>query len=414
MENTTTGVAGRLRHEDWPMTLSWSKNKLEQDSDVADNEDRFERDSERIYYTLFHDFTDKSHLIFRYEHNNIYQASNISSNTIDSNRLKRKSGKLTFDYYRNNPWGRLVSLYSINYITEINSGQTGTRSINREEHTFDDPFPVTLEKSHIDITTILVTDITGLQVYTESDDYSVVPVDDRVELHLTTLGTEFPNIIDGQRVFVSYEYQADGSREEDSLHQNFRVEQEFDNGLSIYYDYQRLNEEVDSDLDITEASNDYDRNTVGTVYNKGDLFLTADYSRTDSARAPVESTRLGGGYTWKIDPKTTLSTKLSQSWIETGGLNARDTTLFNARGKLKTRMGNHLRLIGGIEWRDEDRSDVGRTQGFRFNSELKYDYRQLSLKMGWEYSLLDRDNIRNITDTKTTNNNFYINVIRQF
>jgi hypothetical protein len=83
---------------------------------------------------------------------------------------------------------------------------SGTDIVVDESHIFTDPFPITLNMANVDTSSIVITDTTGLSVYTLGDDYTITEGSGRTRLNVTTLGIVFPNVSDGQTLLVDYVY----------------------------------------------------------------------------------------------------------------------------------------------------------------------------------------------------------------
>ena len=75
-----------------------------------------------------------------------------------------------------------------------------------ESYAFNEPLPITLVNLDIVIDSILVTDNSGLEIYTLGDDYLISQHNRITELNVTTLGIDLPNINDGQELLVDYTY----------------------------------------------------------------------------------------------------------------------------------------------------------------------------------------------------------------
>ena len=82
--------------------------------------------------------------------------------------------------------------------------------------------------------------------------------------------------------------------------------------------------------------------------------------------------------------------------------------MFKAKGRIRTRLGKNLRLSGKAEWRNEDSSDIGITEGLTLGIALEYDYRAFKFRAGWDSYALDRDN------SERSNSMFYFRLIRRF
>lgn len=317
---------------------------------------------------------------------------------------------MRFDYYRNNRWGRLSSYYDARLTRRESDGATGTDIVIDESHTFTDPLPVELEKRDIIVNTIVVTNSAGTEVYTEGadGDYTVRQIEDRVELIIDTTDTDLPNISDGQKLLVDYLYEVEGSSQEDSLIQSFRIEQEFNNGVSLYYLHRNRQSRIESDTSRVSRDREYASDTVGVDYRYKNIFLGAEHSSTESTENSSETNRVWAGGDWPLSSRTRLHGRVSQAWIESSGRQSRETSLFKAEGKITTRLTRRLRLSGHAEVRKEDSGDFGYTDGFRMGTALEYHRSALRLKAGWEYYYLDR------RDTERATTMFFVRLTRRF
>jgi len=323
---------------------------------------------------------------------------------------KWHGGELEFDYYRNNPWGRLTSEYRARMTSGETTGATGTGVVTGESHTFTDPFAITLNKRNIIISTIVVTNKDQTEIYTEGvdGDYTIRQVGDQTELIIDITDADLPNITDGQEILVDYLYEVENFTEEDSLYQFFRIEQEFNNGLSIYYTRRDRETELDSSGATPLSDRVYKTDTFGASYRNDIIRLNAEHSETESTDNSSESDRLSASAFWALSPRTSLHGRISQTWVESRGERPRETSLFKAEVGLKSRLTRYLRLTGEAELRKEDASDIGRTDGSRIGAALEYNRRALSLKAGWDHYILKR----RTTDTATST--FYLRLIRRF
>ena len=511
MENTSNGILARYQDSEWPMTFSWSDNEMQQRADLDDSGFTFDRRAKRFAYSLAHDFSERSHLDFRFDTDDIVQTGTGYSHAIktDSYRLNHdydfgadnqhtltshvlfvdrvsefstqtldwqenlflrhtdnfstfynahysentfesldsrtigglggfthrlydnfttnlslfgnktefgtgsestsRGGDLSFSYYRHNPWGLLTAEYAFRMVGLESTGDSGTDIVTNEFHTFTDPFPVTLEKRGILVDTIVVTNTDGTEIYTEGDDYTIRPVGDYIELDITTLGADFPNISDGQDLHVDYLYAVESSTTEDLLEHTFRVEQQFRNGFSVYYSHLNRQTDVEFSRDPSfDADQDYVSNTFGAAYRRRNITLSAERRETESTDNSSTSDRLSASAHWPLSTTTSIHGQVGQAWIDSTGERNRQTTLFTARAGVKNRLTRYLSLTTDAELRKEDSSDIGPTDGLQLDAALEYHRRALSIRGGWGYYILDRGN------TDTTNSMFFIKLIRRF
>ncbi|MFQ6034429.1 MAG: hypothetical protein ACE5NM_01100 [Sedimentisphaerales bacterium] len=303
--------------------------------------------------------------------------------------LIQRGGTLGLNYKKTNPWGVLLSTYMINFIAADQSGGRGTGIVIDESHVFTDPLPITLDRVNIDISTIVVTDNTGLNVYTLGDDYTITEISGRVRLNITTLGAIPPNVSDGQEILVDYTFFVEPERQEDTLRQNFTIRERFDSGLSLYYAHQRQDEKISSTI-VEITPDEYRINTFGADYVKKGLALLAEYSKERSTQIPSTTKHLEARYSWPIMSDTTASVRVLNQWLDFGEPDDRDIVLFSTGGEILSRLAEKYSISARLDYRDEDDSRFGVTEGFGLNTELQYNYRQLSIIVGVELNSLKR------------------------
>ena len=312
-----------------------------------------------------------------------------SENTIDTEGdLKQQGGTLAFNYRKKNPWGVLLSTYTAS-LTE-QSGSIGG-IVTDESHIVNDPLPVILNRINIDISSIIVTDSTGLFTYTPGDDYLIEEISGQVQLEIIFPGTIPPNISDGQEILVDYKVFIEPDRQEDTFRQNFTIRERFKNGLSLYYAHRRQEEDVSSEVMVI-TPDEYTVNTIGTDYTLKGLFLQAEYSKEDSTQVPSTSKKIQGRYSWPVNSDTSVSMRIINHWLDFREPDERDVELFKTGAEVFSRLTNEYSISARADYRDEDDTRFGITRGFQFSSELKYNFRQLSLLAGVEFNVLDRRN----------------------
>jgi hypothetical protein len=308
----------------------------------------------------------------------------------DAVRPVQKGGDLGFNYQKKNPWGMLISSYSITSLKIDQSGGSGTGYVIGESHIVPTGAAPIIELDRVNIDTISITVEDGNGVPFQNEDYTISEINGKVILNLRTVGTITPpNFSPGQEFFVSYSFFIEPEREEEILRQNFTVKERFDNGLSLYYQHHRQDETVKSTL--TEIRPDeYTTNTYGIDYVKRGLALVADYSETDSTYITSTSKRIQASYSWRLNPETSATVHAFNHWLDYGEPDPREVSLFSTGGEIFSRLTNRLGISNRIDYRDEDDSRFGVTRGFQFNSELQYNNRQLSITAGIELDMLKR------------------------
>ena len=81
---------------------------------------------------------------------------------------------------------------------------------------------------------------------------------------------------------------------------------------------------------------------------------------------------------------------VANQWLNFGEPDKRDVTLFRTSAEIFSRLTEQYSISARVNYRDEDDTRIGTTRGFQIISELKYNFRQLSIFTGIEYNMLDR------------------------
>lgn len=509
-ETDNAGLVFQLRDEIWPMTFEWNKSETKQDSLGSLASDFFNRDSERFGYALTHDFSERSHLNFRFDWDDISQRSSTSSTDLDQKRykvshdwifgpdeqhqlnsyvssldqsgtfdldvfewaerlklqhtsnfltnyslrwvdtdqhaftnrefrgqagfehklyesltttgnvfaagsdlgeqgdLEQKGGVLGFNYTKKNPWGTFIGSYVTSLTRENQTGGSGVGIVVDERHPYEvtDPTPILLDRRNIRVTSIDVWDSTRTTIYQVGVDYFIpTPVDGRVRITVITGGQIF---LDGsQDLSIDYEFLTEPEREDKTKRQLLRLRQRFENGLSVYYGHENQDETITSNT-VSIAPDEFRINTFGAEYANKGLLLLAEYSKESSTQLPSTSKRFEAKHNWRVNSDTKADVHASYHWIDFGQPDPRELELYTLGTGIFTRLKDRFTLSCRLDWRNEDDSVFGNTDGLRIGSELRYDYRQLSVRAGLEFNQLDR------RDDELGSTFFYLRLKRSF
>jgi hypothetical protein len=508
--DSSAGFGMRLRKfPAWPMTFSVTTSEVEQTSDIGSNDSSYVRSTDRLGYTLRHDFSQRSQMNFRtdisklaqqgtgvqrvdqtarhrlthnfkfgknWRHNlgtsvsflertgdieskttdlmgnlkmvhsrtlfsfyntslsestfrnaqvralsalaglnhQLYQNLNttVSMSTRksefgDSGESTSNSTNLKLNYKRNNPWGVLTSKYSHRMTIQEFQGDNAIGTILGESHVFKNDKPFMLDNTNIDISTIVVTNADGTIIYKERDDYYVFEVGDQVQIEPTIFGSEGDNIVDDQELLVDYSYSASYQSDGETINQRFKLEQKFNNGLTVYF--HRDSKEKKRNFTGRQTSEDgYITNSFGASFVKNHYSFSAERGKTTSNLNSVESTRFSAGVNLPWGSKTTVSGKLSYSTLESSGVRSRETTILKAQAKIKRHLTRQFKLAWTGEFREEENSELGTITGTRFGVALEYRYRAVTAKLSWDSYFLERFN------TERNYSRIYASLIRKF
>ena len=334
----------------------------------------------------------------------------ISRPNLDSNITTEQQGEsLGFNYRKTNPLGTFLATYNVNHITTDQSGGTGSDFVFREKHVVPGTPAPEVELNHISIepASIVVEDALG-DPFTLGLDYAIYEVNGRTRLRIFTVGGgAAPNFTPGQDFFVSYVFQIEAQRSEELWRQYVSIEQQFDNGISLYYRHRQQDETITSTQPgiVPDLSQ---RDTFGSRYDKSGLSLLAEHSIEDSTIQSNTNTLLEGSYAWILDPDTRATLRALKNDLKFSPPDARDVTTYNFVAELSRQLSSRYILTSRVDYRDETDTEFGKTEGFEFRSELKYLYRQVYVIVGAEYDMLDRNN------DKTNEVFFYMKLKRFF
>jgi len=303
--------------------------------------------------------------------------------------LTQHGGTLAFNYRKKNAWGTLYSTYSASLTTSEQSGASSTGVVIDESHIATDLIPVELDRVNIDVSSIRVKDGIGL-LYQEGEDYTITERNGRVWLNIITVGgINPPNFIGGEQFFVDYNFFIEPERKEDTLRQNVTVRERFENGLSLYYAHRRQDEDVSATF--TEITPDeFTVNTAGAEYIHKGLFLQAEYSKEDSTQIPSTSRKVQGRYSIPISDVTSASVRVLNHWLDFGEPDKRDVVLFKSGAEIYSRLTETCSISASGDYRNEDDTRFGLTEGIQLNSEFQYNFRQMNVVTGVEFNLLNR------------------------
>ncbi|MEA3227200.1 MAG: hypothetical protein U9Q07_14720 [Planctomycetota bacterium] len=97
-----------------------------------------------------------------------------------------------------------------------------------------------------------------------------------------------------------------------------------------------------------------------------------------------------GRYSWSVNPDTTASLRVLNHWLDFGQPDKRDVVLFKSGAEIYSRLTEERGVSARADYRNEDDTRFGITRGFQLNSEVKYNFRQMSIATGIEVNLLER------------------------
>ncbi len=289
-----------------------------------------------------------------YQSLNTNLAGRISTTKADESDVHTVGGILQLNYRKKTPVGRLSIRYRHDYYIQDENSVGGPASVIDEAHVYQPGQILLLDQFGIDVTTIVVTDDTGLIVYTEGVDYVVTTVAGRVRLDIPPGSLISP----GQTILVDYLYTPNPDLEFANLGRDLNILFTMPNRAELYLNYGTVDQSLRSGID-TGVLDDSTRKSAGVRGYIGDLTTGVEYESYDSRFVPFDRTRLYAVYdvpveapwTWRLDASTFRTTFPDESEDETGQ---------SAGSSLTAVFGPSLRGSLRLEWRQIDyRTDAG-------------------------------------------------------
>jgi hypothetical protein len=183
-------------------------------------------------------------------------------------------GNLNFDYLRRIPWGTLNLTAGWDYQVTERDLDTNDIQVIDEPHVLIDTEVTLLDNQNVDVSTIVVTDITRTIVYVENVDYEIFPRDTFTQIRRIPGG----GIADGQTVLVSYTYFT--SFDDSIFSQSYGVSLELWSALTLFYRFSHAKQDILSGTSLTESIDDT-INTAGMQLTWRWTETTLDYEDAD-------------------------------------------------------------------------------------------------------------------------------------
>ena len=315
----------------------------------------------------------------------VFNAFGLEERTDDDVETTQGGGSIDWHYTRNNPYGQLTAELGLAYDSERTRGDNGLRAVRNESGTFRDPLPLFLTRRNVVLTSIFVTDLTGLIIYRIGADYTVIRAGDQVALHRVASG----RIANGQTVSIDYFIDTPADGRIDTTRVDFGIQQAFDNGLTPYYRFNFRHQEVDESTGFDFRADRTDHHRLGVTYAKPDWGLHGEFEIFDDTIDPYNAFRVGGNVTVVRDERQFFDVRLDFSqYCFDGGIEDRDVSEVLLGTRHEYRFNDRWTSTLNSTWRWEDNSVRGTTNGLDIEGILAYRRGNLSVEFTVEYDLL--------------------------
>jgi len=295
------------------------------------------------------------------------------------------SGQL--DYTKLVPYGRLDVAAGVTFDAQQNSARGSTVSIIDELYTYTDGFPIIISRRNIVPGSIIITPVAGFPVFVEGLDYRVSYFTDRVEIRGIVGGA----IVNGQTLKISYDVGPEAAYDVDTTSTNFSIRYSITEGWlkggALYSTYRTVGHAVRANDPSQFTFDDTNDLLLGVEYRRNELETRYEYNVHDSDLSPYTLHRGQILYSLPIDLGSSLNFEFTRELIDFSKEN--NNVTFD-RGSLRwvSRLSESFDFNAGIEYRNEDSSLNGESQGFDQTVGFGWHWRQTSIYGSFRNSTL--------------------------
>ena len=271
-----------------------------------------------------------------------------SNDKFNDGEIDIREVDLDFRYLRAIPIGMLTITNGYAYRVEDNDIDAESSQVLGEPHRLVGTSPEVLVRSNIDINSVIVTDTSRLITYIEGIDYILNPVGDSVTIERRLFG----GIADGETVLVDYVFATQAPFKKDRRSARFGANVNLWHSLRLYYNYNRIKEELISGTLPSDLSNDRIQR-VGASFRWRWSRTTADYELRDTVRTPLSRLRFQQAFTFRVTPSFSFGASAGYSetdFRESGS----DSRTIGLTGNLRWDMGRWGRFELSAFSRDID------------------------------------------------------------
>jgi len=279
------------------------------------------------------------------------------------------------EYRKRVPYGRLLGNLNLAFDEQSNSGRGGRLQIIDDRRTFVDPNPIVLARSNIVISSIVITDLPGIQVFVEGIDYEVTNFANRVEIRRLIGG----DIDDGETVLIDFDVGPEPSNTITTATVGLGLRYDIDvgplQGLGLFTRYINVDRSIDTSQPSTFVINDTSDFFIGADYRVWRLYFEAEYQTHDEDISPFDAFRLRGEYRHRFGPRSAFILDAHYEQVDFTNENE-ETEFLRVTGRYRDQLTRQLTLNLEAVWREEDNRSFGTTTAFEQNAELIWSHRK--------------------------------------
>ncbi|MFG0251584.1 MAG: hypothetical protein ACF8NJ_01770 [Phycisphaerales bacterium JB038] len=320
---------------------------------------------------------------------------------------EERFGSVSFDYTKKVPLGEFNSGLTMRLSRQEDSEQGTDVQVLDQARSFDNSDRILFNRRNFIANSLVLTDLSGLIIYTAGLDYDVTVTGDLVEIRRILGGLIAPN----QTVLLDYRIGPEPANTTDTVVYGVNARYDFQEGpmtgLGFYIRYTDQDQSRDTLAQGGLADNDVETLVYGTEYRYWRLYFQAEQESRDSTLSPFDATRLEARYLDRISATDAVLFGATYDRLEFQDVGS-TSEITRIDGRFNTALTETLRLDLYAAWRDERNSQGDDLQSWEQEVGLSWDYRQTSVRATFRNVMNEGD----VTDS--TFQTFYVGFRREF
>jgi hypothetical protein len=240
------------------------------------------------------------------------------------------------------------------------------------------------------VESILITDASGLIIFSPGVDYTVRVIGDRVEIRRVLGG----DAMEGQAVLIDYLVGPEPGSSTTTIGAGgsvrYDIEEGLLDGLGLYARYFHQDQNRSGGRPGLLPVADIDTILVGVDYRFWYLFMSAEYELRDSTLSPFTATRLDARYAHPLGRRSSLTLYSSYDQIDFTDDDIRTTTL-SVGGRWNQLLTDRFSMNLSALWRQEQDSAGIDVEAFEQQIDLTWRYRQTTVYGAFRNVMLESD-----------------------
>jgi hypothetical protein len=256
-----------------------------------------------------------------------------SKDDFDNGEIDVSEADLDLRYRRKIPVGMLAITGGYAYRVEDNNIDATSSQILNESHVLVGTAQEFLAKSNIDVSSVIVTDITKTTIYVQGIDYFLGVVGESVVIERGLFG----GISDGETVLVDYVFATQSPFKSDRRSARFGINLDLWQILQFHYNFSRVKEDLISGIRPSDLADDRIQR-VGASLRWRWSTTTAEYERRETIRTPLTRRQIQQAFVFRMSRAMSFGASASYSetdFKDTGS----DTQTVGIAGNLRWDMG---------------------------------------------------------------------------